>query len=117
MTEQIEQLRADIESLQQAQATMKSVSQRQFPPSYWKDIPEWAIITELKGKLAELEAEAVKAHKWQIARNKIAEWEREFYHISDAMLYVVQYFRHLESKVQDLEVDLLVKKQNESRET
>lgn len=104
MTE-IEKLRADIKTLEKAQADQKNVAMQHFPPGHWKDIPEWAIITELKAKLAALEAQAAEADKWQYARAGILEIQSRP-HIFAYSTNVLAYIQHLIDENKRLEAEL-----------
>lgn len=106
----IEQLRADIETLEKAQADKKGVGMRHFPPGYWKDIPEWAIITELKEQLADLEAqaaaEAENTEKWQSAKRLAKAIWMIFGSQDGHQGEIARYLRHLESENTRLEAEL-----------
>lgn len=98
---ELEQLRADIKTLEQAKSAMEAAKKRHFPAGHWKEISEWAITTELKAKLAALEAEEAKkekADRWREAKDLVSRWGRY-----DVFTGVCGYINHLESEVQRLE--------------
>lgn len=112
MTE-IEQLRAAIATLEAAKKDIDRISAAYFPPGYWREIAEHAITTELKERLAKLEAEAAaknaEANRWKSAKHALATFERHVASGADTAtvcVEVLHYIRHLESKASELEIKL-----------
>lgn len=103
MTE-IEQLRAAIATLEAAKKDIDRISATYFPPEYWREITEHAITTELKERLARLEAEAAAAaDPW-----KKAKWQAK--HLgNDGVSDIYNYANRLEQRVAGL-VDELAKR-------
>lgn len=100
MTE-IEQLRQDIATLEAAKKDMDRISAAYYSPGYWRKIDEHAITTELKERLAKLEAEAAaKADPWAIEKQVIEtllKWSKATHGNAAA-----RYARHLECQVDNI---------------
>ena len=55
MSDKLEKLKIDLKKLETAQEMLNQVAMDHFPHNYWQVNKEWAITTELKKLIAELE--------------------------------------------------------------
>lgn len=55
MSDKLKQLKIDLAKLESAQEMLDQVAKDHFHPGYWGVNKEWAITTELKKLIAELE--------------------------------------------------------------
>jgi len=97
---QIEQLRADIKTCEEAIKIATAMNSG-------KMVAYLDAIKIKKAKLAALEAQAAaEADLWKIAKATVSDWEQVIHHVSNEVSHLIRYVRHLEAETKRLETEL-----------
>lgn len=101
MTE-IEQLRADLATLEAAQETINQIGKNRYTSNYWV---EFAIVTDLKKRIADLEAQQAPKDEWADSRMFVQEILADS-SFPQRLIWLARYAKHLQAKIAELEEEI-----------